>query len=39
MNREKEDIIIVKIYGIAYLTLIVVLITLNMLSLWQKKKK
>ena len=33
MNREKEDIIIVKIYGVAYLTLIVVLITLNMLSL------
>ena len=35
MTKEKEDIIIVKIYGIAYLTLIVVLITLNMLSLWK----
>ena len=29
---EKEDIIIVKIYGIAYVTLIVMLLTLNMLN-------
>ena len=33
MNKEKENIIIVKIYGVAYVTLIVVLITLNMLNL------
>ena len=34
MNKmEKEDIIIVKIYGIAYLTLMVILLTLNMLNL------
>jgi hypothetical protein len=33
MNKEKEDIIIVKIYGIAYITLIVILTTLNILSL------
>ena len=39
MTKEEENIIIVKIYGVAYLTLVVVLITLNMLSLWQKKKK
>ena len=33
MNKEKENIIIVKIYGVAYVTLMVILITLNMLNL------
>jgi len=32
-KEEKENIIIVKIYGIAYVTLIVILITLNTLNL------
>ena len=33
MTKEKENIIIVKIYGVAYVALVVILITLNMLSL------
>ena len=33
MNKEKENIVIVKIYGVTYVTLIVILITLNMLNL------
>ena len=32
MKKEKENIIIVKIYGIAYITLIIMLLTLNMLN-------